>query len=130
MYIKSLYSQLHGKVVTKEWVSEVFRFLKGIAQVDNYSGIIFLVIFQPLISYLESMKESLGYQLGNVKVITKPFVDDFESITTNKTKHQKLMNDIQEKASTMGLTYKPSKCHSLSIQGGKVTNIQFTLEDK
>ena len=117
-------------MVTKEWVSEVFKFFKGIAQGDNYSGIIFLIIFQPLIDYLESLKESHGYQSGDTKVITKPFADDFETNTFHKTKHQKLMYDAQEKASSMGLTYKPSKCRSLSIQQGRVTNTQFTLKDK
>ena len=29
----------------------------------------------------------------------------------------------------MGLTFKPSKCQSLSIQGGKVTDIKFFLLD-
>ena len=129
-YIKSLYSQLHGKVVTKEWVSKTFRFLKGIAQGDNYSSIIFLTIFQPLISFIESKKETLGYQLGAHKVITKPFADDFETITNNKKQHQILMDRTQEKASTMGLTYKPSKCRTLSIQGGKVTTAKFFLKDK
>ena len=89
-YIRSLYSQLHGKVVTKEWISEVFKFQKGIAQGDNYSAIIFLVLFQPLITYLESLKEHLGYQLGDRKVITKLMT---ETITNHKGKHQKMMMD-------------------------------------
>ena len=33
-YIKSLYSQLNGKISTKNWVSDVFEFLKGIFQGD------------------------------------------------------------------------------------------------
>ena len=76
-----MYSQLHGEVKTKEWMTEVFKFLKGIAQGDNYSSIILLVIFQPLVTYLKSLQESVGYQLGERKIITKPFADDFETIT-------------------------------------------------
>ena len=91
-YINSLYSQLHEKVVTKEWVSEVFRFLKVIALGDNYFSIIFLAIFQPLITFLESLKATPGYQLGDHKIITKPFADDFKTITNNKKQHQIMMD--------------------------------------
>ena len=119
-YIKSLYSQLNGKISTKDWVSDLFDFLKGIFQGDPYSPSIFLVIFQPLIDYIQLHRESHGYQLGQHKVLTTPFADDFDLITNNCTKHQKLQLDIQQKAESMGLCFKPSKCRSLSIQGGRV----------
>ena len=35
------------------------------------------------------------------------------------TKHQKLLTDIQEKATSMGFDFKPSKCSTLSIVSGK-----------
>ena len=41
-YITSLYSKLEGKVLTKDWESEPFKFLRGVFQGDPYSGIIFL----------------------------------------------------------------------------------------
>ena len=62
-------------------------------------------------------------------MITKPYADDFEIVTNNKIKHQKLQNDIQKKSESMGLILKPSKCRSLSITSGKPTNITFTLKD-
>ena len=46
--------------------------------------------FQPLIDYISSKRENAGYNLGEAKVITKPFADDFEIITADKGKHQKL----------------------------------------
>ena len=120
-YIHSLYSQLSGKISTKDWISDVFRFLKGIFQGDPYSPSIFLVIFQPLIDFIQSHKDSHGYQLGKSKVLTTPFADDFDLITNNLTKHQKLQLDVQKKAESMGLTFKPSKCRSLSIKAGRVS---------
>ena len=89
-YIKSLYSQLNGKISTKNWTSEVFEFLKGIFQGDPYSPSIFLVIFQPLIDFIMLHKDSYGYQLGKCKVLSTPFADDFDLITNNCKKHQKL----------------------------------------
>ena len=128
-YIMNLYSMLEGKVVTKGWESNRFRFSNGIFTGDNYSPIIFNVVFQPLIDYIQQFKEKLGYNLGNTKVITKPFADDFEIITNQKNQHQKLQDDIQKKATSMGFTFKPSKCRSLSLSRGKPDPHQFTLTD-
>ena len=85
------------------------------------------MVFQPLIDVIMSFKESHGYQLGETKVISTPFADDVDLISNHVKKHQNLMLDIQKKAESMGLTFKPSKCRSLSIQGGKVTAIKFFL---
>ena len=79
-YIKSLYSQLNGKIATKNWVSDLFEFLKDIFQGDPYSPTIFLVIFQPLIDYIQLHRETHGYQLGKAKVLTTPFADDFDRL--------------------------------------------------
>ena len=128
-YIMSLYSKLKGKIVTKEWSSNTFDFKKGIFTGDNYSPIIFNVVFQPLIDAIKSRKEDQGYNLGDKKVITKPFADDFELISNNKTKHQKLQDEVQLKATSMGLTFKPSKCRSLSLVAGKPQPVTFTLTD-
>ena len=119
MEIHPVYSQLRGRIVTKEWISEVFKFLKGIYQGDPYSSSIFLMVFQPLIDVIMSFKESHGYQLGGTKMISTPFADDFDLSSNHVKKHQNLMLDIQKKAESMGLTFEPSKCRSLSIKGGK-----------
>ena len=42
-------------------------------------------------------------------------------------KHRKLVADIESKATSMGLYFKPSKCRSLSLVSGKPTNIAFYL---
>ena len=44
--------------------------------------------------------------------------------------HQALLADIETKIKSMGLVIKPKKCRSLSIQGGKTVNIEFTLKDE
>ena len=85
------------------------------------------MVFQPLIDFIMSFKESHSYKLGNSKVLTTPFADDLYLITNNIKNHQKLMLEVQVKAESMGLTFKPSKCRSLSIQAGKVTDTKFFL---
>ena len=110
-------------------MSEVFLSCKGIFTGDNYSPIIFNVVFQPLIDFIMKEKESQGYHLGGTKIITKPFADDFELISNHKTKHQNLQDEIQSKAISMGLTFKPSKCRSLSIKSGRPSSDPFFLTD-
>ena len=40
-YIVDLYSKLQGKVITKEWETEMFKFKKGVFQGDPYLCVIF-----------------------------------------------------------------------------------------
>ena len=125
MSIMNLYSKLKGRIVTKEWATEIFDFCRGIFTGDNYLPIIFNVFFQPLIDFIKKYKESYSYKLGSSAVITKPFADDFELLTNRKDNHQKLQDLIQKNAATMGLTFKPSKCRSLSIYQGKRFSVLF-----
>ena len=134
-YIISLYSKLEGKVITRDWESELFKFLKGVLKGDSFSGIIFLIIFNPLIEYIKHHSKTHGYQLSTIdkgvkSVVTTPFADDFNVITQNKSMHQKLITDIAEKIKSMGLELKPQKCRSLSIEKGKVEKVTFVLEDE
>ena len=48
-YISNLYSKLKGKVVCQDWESDIFLFLKRVFQGDPLSGVIFLIIFNPII---------------------------------------------------------------------------------
>ena len=128
-YIRNLYSQLRGVVVTKEWKTNPFLFRNGIFTGDTYSPIIFNVTFQPLIDSILRQKEKAGYNLSNRRIISKPFADDFELITANQRMHQKIQDEIQARATTMGLTFKPDKCRSLSICGGKPKPVMFYLTD-
>ena len=63
-------------------------------------------------------------------VITTPFADDFNLITRNKSMHQVLVTDIENKIKSMGLVLKPKKCRALSIESGKVKHIPFTLKEE
>jgi hypothetical protein len=64
-----------------------------------------------------------------MKIITTPFCDDFNLLTKNKIQHQKLQDDIQEKATAMGLVFKPSKCRVYSVCSGKPSPVNFSLLD-
>ena len=126
----NLYSSLNGFVSTKEWNShsQQFRFKKGIFQGDPLSPIIFLLCFNPIIEVL-SENSRFGYELDGQKLITAPFADDFCLITGNKRTHQRLMNTISSRTSSLGLKLKQRKCRTLSISGGSPTDLKFHLDN-
>ena len=90
------------------------------------SPIIFLICFNPILEKLKSYEGQYGYNLEGKRVITLPFADDFNLITTDKRRHQRLINELQQLTSSMGLKLKPPKCKSLSICAGKSTEVEFS----
>ena len=52
-YITDLYSKLKGTVETHKWKTDLFNFLKGVFQGDPFSGVIFLVVFNPILQYIK-----------------------------------------------------------------------------
>ena len=89
-YIRNIYSKLEGKVTTKDWETELFLFLKGAFQGDPFSGIIFLICFNPLIEYIKQFKHTQGYKIKEKHVITTPFADKFNMISHNKNLHHQI----------------------------------------
>ena len=126
LYIQNMYSNLSGRVRTKNWTSDYFDFKNGIFQGDSLSPIIFLLCFNPIVQYLES-ELSHGYLVQDTKIITTPFADDFSLITSNKRTHQRIITTIRSHTLSLGLKLKSSKCRSLSISRGKALNIPFKL---
>ena len=62
-YIMDLYSKLEGKVVTPDWETDVFEFRKGVFQGDPYLCVIFLVVFNPIIQYINQKSEKFSYEI-------------------------------------------------------------------
>ena len=98
--------------------------------------------------YLATLKQKFGFSIGPntnnhprpseadpeddeepTKINTTPFADDFNLISTNKKNHQKVILDIQSKLVSMGLKIKPQKCRSISIQRGKITKTEFSINN-
>ena len=126
-YIVSLYGKLRGKVKTCDWETDSFSFNKGVFQGDPLSPIIFLICFNPIIETLKEIEGKFGFSLNGERVITLPFADDFNLITTDKRRHQKIIDQLLSLTQSMGLKLKPKKCKSLSIQAGRSTDIEFRL---
>ena len=76
---------------------------------------------------LKQVEDKYGYNLNGERVITLPFADDFNLVTTDKRRHQIIIYQLQDFTSSMGLKLKPSKCKSLSIRSGKSEDLEFLL---
>ena len=73
------------------------------------------------------MRDKYGFDMNGTRIITTPYADDFNLLTNNKTRHQKIINELQEKTTSMGLTLKTSKCRSLSICSGTPKVVEFSI---
>jgi hypothetical protein len=125
-YFELHYGNLESCVKTNDFTTNTFPFRRGVTQGDPMSPIIFLLAFNPVLDFLQS-QEKYGYQLGQEKVISLPFADDFCLVTTNKKVQQRLITDINEKIISMGLRLKPSKCRTFSVSSGSSKIVAFDI---
>ncbi len=126
-YIKELYSNISGTVAGNGWHSEEFIFKRGVFQGDPLSPTIFITVFNPLLEYLKSESKH-GYKLNNnTNIISTPFADDFNVITSHSKVHQRILRNVENFAKSMNLVLEPSKCKSLSVCSGSSKVIEFKL---
>ena len=128
-YINQFYTNIQARVQTQTFKSEIFQFKRGVFQGDPLSPIIFLVVFNPILQYLQNQTK-FGYNLieNEENFITLPFADDFCLITRDKRTHQRIINEIANHINSMGMKIKPSKCRSFSIKAGSPEIINFNIE--
>ena len=128
-YIRNLYLNISGSVVGPGWKSKTFTFKRGVFQGDPLSPTIFICVFNPLLEYLMS-ELSHGYHLDkNTPIISTPFADDFNVITSNARSHQRILKNVEKFAKSMNLCLEPTKCKSLSICSGSSKLVKFKLSD-
>ena len=82
----------------------------------------------PIIDYLESINIK-GFSTSDRNIINLPYADDFCVITSNKTTHQKILDDINGKVKSIGIKIKSSECRSLSISSGSPKIEHFKVDD-
>ena len=102
------------------------------SNIDTFdiSPVIFILVFNPIIQYLKLKEDRYGYKLNGNSVITLPYADDFNLITSNKRTHQRVINELHSITSSMNLKLKPEKCKNLSICSGSPKIVPFSLGGK
>ena len=88
---------------------------------------IFLMVSNPILEYLGS-KQHCGYKLSDETcVITTPFADDFNVITTNARSHQRIIRNVEEFTSSLNLVLEPTKSKSLLLCHGQSKSVDFRI---
>ena len=129
-YINNLYSNINGSVMGPNWKSERFAFNRGVFQGDPLSPTIFITVFNPLLEYILSEKKHGYYLDKDTPVISTPFADDFNIITSNSRTHQRILKNVESYAKSMNLILEPTKCKSLTISAGYSKVIKFKLSEQ
>ena len=100
---------------------------------DPLSPFIFLMCFNPILEYLDDIRDKSGFNMDGCKVITTPYADDFNLLTSNKLQHQTIINDLQEKHAEHGFGTKtnkmPIRVHT-SICSGVPEVVDFHIDGK
>ena len=117
-YMMSYYDELSVRIVTRKWKSNWFFYLIGLFQGDPLSVVLFLIVFNLLLDYLQS-KQELGYKptFSEKSTSNRAFADDLTLLANrlDKMKTQlKMLEDFLEWTRTMKA--KPSKCISLGMK--------------
>ena len=68
LYINTLYNNQLSRVFTDNFSTDGFPFKRGVFQGDPLSPIIFLMVFSPIIEFLQS-KNDCGFNLNEEKII-------------------------------------------------------------
>ena len=134
-YIADFLARLRTRVTTRQWETEPVPIQVGTMQGDTLSPILFLLVINPIIMYLQQEEIKHGYRLTNAdsgetkNFISTPFADDFNLITRDPRSHARILRCILSKLEDLRLTLKIPKCVSLGLKSGSFTAQKFFLND-
>ena len=132
-YVADFLSRLRTRVTTRRWETDPVNIRVGTMQGDTLSPVLFLLVINPIIMYLQQEELKHGYSLKNVDsgdtktFISTPFADDFNLITRDPRTHERILRNILSKLEDLCLTLKVSKCVSLGLKSGSFTARVFSL---
>jgi hypothetical protein len=119
-YINDYYSDLvtyvtHNKVKTPD-----IPFKNGLFQGDTMSCPLFLLVFNPILEYLESQR-SFGVPLSTdpeKRTIGLAFADDLTITIRDLKSMKRILREVNERLAKLDLHLKPEKCRTFSLAGG------------
>ena len=116
-------------VKTSKFTTDRINIGKGVFQGDTLSATLFLTVFSHILRYLESESHH-GVAIKEEKIVSLAFADDLTVIVKDARSAQRILNTLDKHANNIGLVFKPGKCSSLSVSGGKTDKTRsFKLRD-
>ena len=128
--IKSMYSNLSAMVVSKSWCTESFPLQIGIFQGDPLSVVIFNLVMNLYVEFIQEHYHQLGYCFsGSSHVVPLLQYADDSCLTANCVDNCQIMCKATDKwLLWANMTAKVPKCRVLEIKRGKVEhNTQLLL---
>lgn len=100
-------------------VTKPVRFGAGVKQGDPLSPLLFNICMEPFIRSIKQKFGSKGYSLQGSSYSILAYADDLVLISNNKQDMRDMLGYACELSATMMLRFRPNKCASLSLLGGK-----------
>ncbi|XP_055347591.1 uncharacterized protein LOC129594797 isoform X2 [Paramacrobiotus metropolitanus] len=129
-YINNYYTGLSIKIQNNDSFTSEIPFNVGLFQGDTMSCALFLLIFNPVLEFIENnQKHGISFNsLPDKKLVALSFADDLTLIVKNKSTMQRLLNDVDSRMNSLGLRLQPSKCRSFSLKKGVSTVSEFSIK--
>ena len=128
--VSVLYSGLAAQVSTPCWSTTTLPLQIGVYQGDPLSVSIFNTVINTLVDTLQTRRD-LGYSLSNSrrKVSLLQYADDTCIVADSPASAQHLLNMVDSWLGWAGMKAKPSKCHSLALEGssGKLMDPHLSI---
>ncbi len=130
-YLLKYYDELLVRVTTRKWKTNWFFYLIGLFQGDPLSVILFLIVFNLLLDFLQSKKE-LGYvpSFASDGTSNRAFADDLTLLSRRLKDMQEQIKMLEEFLKwTRMMRAKPSKCVALGmkVQEGRYMSFDPSL---
>jgi Reverse transcriptase (RNA-dependent DNA polymerase) len=89
----------------------------GVRQGDPLSSVVFNLAAEPIIRTAKSNNN--GFPIYQSRVSTTAYADDIAIVGSSVLEIQETLNATENTASSLGLTFNPGKCTSLTLTNGK-----------
>ena len=128
--IRELYKDSSTSFCTESGPSPPVQVSSGVKQGCPLSPLIFNIAINSIIREIASLALSHGYPIHNQHHSILAYADDLVLLSDNPGRLQLLLIQIGSSASSIGLSFNPSKCATLHISGADHTTFttSFTIQ--
>ena len=109
---RNYYSSLSAAVHTQKWTTDTFSFRIGVFQGCTASPVLFNMVIQLAILFIDKQHASAGYKFGatNATLRIAAFADDIELVSRTAAQNQNMLDSLTTFAAWPQTMLKPEKC--------------------
>ncbi|GLV43786.1 hypothetical protein CBL_12313 [Carabus blaptoides fortunei] len=127
-YVRLLYSEACTRLEVRGQLSEPIPVTRGVRQGDPLSPALFNLAIDCI---LKAVPRGVGFELGDTTVSALAFADDLVLVASSRWGLQQSINQVEEAARNIGLSFNTQKSSTLSIvPAGKVKKVKIDTEHR